>query len=844
MKKNLSQFNYRFLAKNQLSYTSPICLIVLILALYDPLSMKAQAPNISYSGVAASYPRNVAITSLTPTNSGGAVSGLFSAVSTLAGSGAAGSTDATGTAASFNYLHGIAVDASENVYVSDLLGHKIRKITPSGVVTTLAGSGIAGSTDATGTAARFNLPTNLSVDASGNVYVGDRGNHKIRKITSGGVVTTLAGSGTAGSTDGTGTAASFNAPHGVVVDASGNVYVADYDNHKIRKITSTGVVTTFAGSGTAGSTNATGTAASFNGPEGIALDASGNVYVAEYGGNRIRKITPEGVVTTLAGSGTAASTDGTGTAASINGPSGVAVDSLGNVYVVEFSGHKVRKITPSGVVTTLAGSGTASSTDGTGTAASFNYPISIAVSASNSLYVPDYGGHKVRKVEPKGYSISPALPTGLSMNASGAISGTPTATVASTTYTITGTNISGSSTTSITFSVFVSYKWKGTTTAWSTASNWESNIAPITTSDVVIPVTTNKPTLSANTTVASLTFSGDNQLILGNFNLTANSITGGSSTAYIVTNGTGSLTINSITSARLFPVGPSTTVYAPATITNNLSRNFKVKVGTAITNPISGYKYVNLQWDITPSVLTGNSATLALGWSSGSQASEFNPVSAVQINHYNTNTSSWDISTSATVSGSNPYTATASGISSFSPFSVSNVIVLPVELLDFLGKNTEGGNLLTWTTAEEKNAHDFDIERSHDGMLFTTIGTVRAKGSNSVYEFTDNNPFSTKSSLHSTTYYRLRQIDHDGKESLTKVISISQNKSSKLKAYPSVTTDVLTIETMPPSHFYIFNLLGQEVLNGQTAQRIDVSTLPQGTYILKVGTEQMKFIKQ
>ena len=183
----------------------PIFLSFLFLSFYHPLSMVAQAPNISYSGVAASYPRNVAISALTPTNSGGSITGTYGTVTTLAGSGTAGSTDATGTAASFRNPYGIAVDASENVYVADYTNNKIRKITPAGVVTTLAGSGTAGSTNATGIAASFNGPAKVAVDASANVYVSDRLNHKIRKITAAGVVTTLAGSGTAGSTDGTGT---------------------------------------------------------------------------------------------------------------------------------------------------------------------------------------------------------------------------------------------------------------------------------------------------------------------------------------------------------------------------------------------------------------------------------------------------------------------------------------------------------------------------------------------------------------------------------------------------------------------------------------------------------------
>ncbi len=212
-------------------------------------------------------------------------------------------------------------------------------------VTTFAGFGTIGSIDGTGTASTFNNPNGVTVDSFGNVYVADTSNNIIRKITPAGVVTTFAGSGTVGSTDGTGTASSFYSPVGVAVDSTGNVYVAERYNHKIRKITPAGIVTTFAGSGIAGSINDTGTAAFFNRPYGVTVDSTGNVYVADSVNNQIRKITTAGVVTTFAGSGTAGSADGTGTAASFYSPVGVAVDSTGNVYVADTVNNKIRKIT-------------------------------------------------------------------------------------------------------------------------------------------------------------------------------------------------------------------------------------------------------------------------------------------------------------------------------------------------------------------------------------------------------------------------------------------------------------------------------------------------------------------
>lgn len=315
-------------------------------------------------------------------------------VSTLAGSGSSGSADRTGNEASFNIPQDVAVDSVGNVYVADTQNNKIRKITSAGVVATLAGSGASGAVDGTGIAASFSYPQGVAVDSSGNVYVAEY--YKIRKITPAGAVTTLAGSGVPGSKDGTGAAASFFYPGGIAVDDIGNVYVADGSNNKIRKITPAGVVTTFAGSGVSGSEDGTGTEASFSYPGGVAVDKNENVYVADSRNHKIRKITPAGVVTTLAGSGRPGSRDGT--AASFFGPDGVAVDSSGDVYVVDSGNHKIRKITPAGVVTTLAGSGALGAVDGTGSAASFYVPLGVAVDSSGNMYVADPSNNLIRKI--------------------------------------------------------------------------------------------------------------------------------------------------------------------------------------------------------------------------------------------------------------------------------------------------------------------------------------------------------------------------------------------------------------------------------------------------------------
>lgn len=313
-------------------------------------------------------------------------------VTTLAGS-TDGFADDTGTNAQFSFPAGVAIDTQGSIYVADLGNHKIRKITSSGVVTTLAGT-IQGFNDGSGTSAQFNYPSRVAVDVFGNVYVADRDNHKIRKITSSGVVTTLAGS-TQGYNDGPGASAQFDSPNDVAVDASGNVYVADSNNHKIRKITPDGEVTTLAGS-TVGFNDGTSANAQFDFPAGVALDDSENVYVVDFRNHRIRKIAPDGSVTTLAGS-TAGFNDSTGANAQFNLPSDVAVDAFGNVYVTGTENHKIRKITPDGEVTTLAGS-TVGFNNGTGASAQFNLPNSVTVDALGTVYVADLLNHKIRKI--------------------------------------------------------------------------------------------------------------------------------------------------------------------------------------------------------------------------------------------------------------------------------------------------------------------------------------------------------------------------------------------------------------------------------------------------------------
>ncbi len=309
---------------------------------------------------------------------------------------------------------GLATDAAGNIYIADTDDHTIWKVSPAHQKTLLAGSSrLPGVTDAQGTNARFNSPGALALDPAGNLVVADTGNHAIRRIAPDGTVTTLAGSpGLPGSADGLGALARFNAPNGLVVAASGAMYIADTQNHTIRFLAVDGTVTTYAGSaGNPGLSNGAGAIARFNQPTGLALAPNGSLYVSDYGNSCIRLIDATATATTFAGApNTHGLTDGSATTALFYQPMGIALDATGVLWVADSRNHAIRRVAADGTVTRVAGSGTLGNTDANGTAALFNLPCGIATTPAGSLLVADTHNHILRDLTPTGAVTTLTVP--------------------------------------------------------------------------------------------------------------------------------------------------------------------------------------------------------------------------------------------------------------------------------------------------------------------------------------------------------------------------------------------------------------------------------------------------
>ena len=304
----------------------------------------------------------------------------------------------------------VALDGAGNLYIADTGNNRIHKVDSSGNISTVAGTGTAGFSgdSSAATAALLNTPADVAPDGAGNLYITDRGNERIRKVDSAGVISTVAGSGTAGFSGdgGAATAAQLNEPYGVAVDSSGNLYIAEWNNNRIRKVNSAGVISTVAGTGTAGFSGDGGaaTAAQLSNPQDVALDAAGNLYIADVNNNRIRKVNSAGVISTVAGTGTAgfSGDGGAATSAQLHWPRGVALDGAGNLYIADNNNHRIRKVDSSGSISTVAGTGTAgySGDGGAATSAQLSNPRGVALDGAGNLYIADTSNNRIRKVGP------------------------------------------------------------------------------------------------------------------------------------------------------------------------------------------------------------------------------------------------------------------------------------------------------------------------------------------------------------------------------------------------------------------------------------------------------------
>ena len=332
---------------------------------------------------------------------------LQNIITTFAGTGIAGVSGDGGPATSAqlaSQLAGIATDISGNVYVADLVGSTIRKVNKAGIITTFAGGGGVLGDGSPATYVVLDNPTAVTSDISGNVYICDQVNFRILKVASTGIVTTIAGTGTMGTSGdgGPATSADLYFPRGVAADTSGNVYITDYYNSKVRRVSSIGIITNFAGGGSVLGDGGPATSVSLGNPWGIAVDIfSNNVYICDAINDRIRMVNSTGIITTIAGGTHGGAGDGgAATAAQLNYPTGVAIDRFGNVYIADSLNHKIRLVSSTGIITTIAGTGVPGSGGGGGPASSaqLNYPQGVALDAHGHLYIADNLNNKVRSV--------------------------------------------------------------------------------------------------------------------------------------------------------------------------------------------------------------------------------------------------------------------------------------------------------------------------------------------------------------------------------------------------------------------------------------------------------------
>jgi gliding motility-associated-like protein len=402
--------------------------IIAILAVSDSY---AQVPNFTYPDV-NSFTLGKPITPLKPTQLGGDVPAtVFCQITTFAGTGAPGAANSTSPlSASFKSPHDLHIDAAGNIYIADAGNNMIRKISRDGTVTTVAGTGAAGSADGIGSVATFNNPTAIALDKLGNIFVADRGNHLIRQINAAGVVSTLAGkAGVPGMVNSQGSFARFNLPTGVTVDKNGGLYVTDYGNNLVRHVGLDGTASTIAGDGTSGWVDGKGTAAKLNAPLAAYYGSNGLFYLGD--DSHIRTIDNDDNVVTIMGGFFSGTFDGLGKSARFSIPTGIVRDAAGTIFVADYGSSLIRRYGTDDLVTNLSSN-------------LLSGPAGLDIDKDGNLYIADEKNNVIRKMVTTGYYLEPALPAGLTFDSrTGEISGTPTQTLQTSNYSVIGYNTAG-----------------------------------------------------------------------------------------------------------------------------------------------------------------------------------------------------------------------------------------------------------------------------------------------------------------------------------------------------------------------------------------------------------------
>jgi hypothetical protein len=483
-------------------------------------------------------------------------------ITTVVGNGIASHTGDGGqaTAAGINSPRAVVFDIAGNLYIADYGNNQIRKVNTLGIITTIAGNGIAGFSGDGGqaTAASLNGPKGVKLDILGNIYVSDTYNMRIRKINTLGIIMTIAGNGVAGFSGdgGQATAAKLNYPERVILDAANNIYIADYYNNRVRKINTAGIITTIAGNGSAGFSGDGGqaTAAGLNQLTEVALDATGNLYIVDFLNNRIRKINTSGIITTIAGNGVAgfSGDGGQATAAKLNNPYGISFDCGGNLYIAEYGNNRIRRIDLTGIITTIAGTGTASYSGdgGQATAASLNGVTGLAFNLSGNLFIADYNNSRIRKVN--GFGSGSAL----TVNSATICSGHTTTLIANGANTYTWNT--GATTASVVVSPSVTTSYTVVGTSGSCASQAVATINVIS-GGTALGIAGNNTICAGNTT--TLTASGANVYVWSTGATTASVVLSPTvTTTYTVTGIVGTCTSQTVATIDVISASPTISI--------------------------------------------------------------------------------------------------------------------------------------------------------------------------------------------------------------------------------------------------------------------------------------------